>query len=51
MRWSGNTRVTALYTIPPAILILVVMRYGPDNAKGIRHDEEEQDEAVAEAPG
>jgi len=34
--WAGFFSVTALYTLPPAVLILIVMRYGPDNAKGIR---------------
>ncbi|MCR9196668.1 MAG: MFS transporter, partial [Hyphomonas sp.] len=37
--WAGFFSVTALYTLPPAILILIVMRYGPDNAKGIRPDD------------
>ncbi|GAB5457059.1 MAG: MFS transporter [Henriciella sp.] len=36
--WAGFFSITALYTIPPMVLILIVMRYGPDNAKGIRSD-------------
>ncbi|RIJ24510.1 MFS transporter [Henriciella barbarensis] len=39
--WAGFFTVTALYTIPPVLLILFVMRYGPDRAKGIRIDEPE----------
>lgn len=37
--WAGFFSVTALYTLPPMALIFVVMRYGPDNARGIRRSE------------
>ncbi len=37
--WAGFFTVTALYTLPPMALILIVMRYGPDNAKGIRQSD------------
>lgn len=47
--WAGFFTVTALYTIPPAILILIVMRYGPDNAKGIREQQAEDEEEPAAA--
>ena len=33
--WVGFFSVTSLYTVPPMILILILMRYGPDNAKGL----------------
>ena len=33
--WAGFFTVTALYVIVPSILILFVMKYGPDQAKGI----------------
>ncbi|MEL6258669.1 MAG: MFS transporter [Pseudomonadota bacterium] len=32
--WFGFFSITALYTIPPMVLILVVMRYGPEKARG-----------------
>lgn len=37
--WAGFFTVTALYTLPPIALIIFIMRYGPDRAKGIRKDE------------
>ena len=51
--WAGFFTVTALYTIPPVLLILFVMRYGPDRAKGIRIDEPEDlpDEGVPNEKG
>jgi PAT family beta-lactamase induction signal transducer AmpG len=33
--WVGFFSITSLYTIPPMILILILMRYGPENTKGI----------------
>ena len=39
--WAGFFTVTALYTLPPIALIIFIMRYGPDRAKGIRKDEPE----------
>jgi PAT family beta-lactamase induction signal transducer AmpG len=36
--WVGFFTVTALYTLLPMALILLVMRYGPDNARGLRPD-------------
>lgn len=36
--WAGFFSVTALYTLPPMVIILIVMRYGPEHAKGIRLD-------------
>ncbi|MEM1086224.1 MAG: MFS transporter [Pseudomonadota bacterium] len=32
--WAGFFTVTALYVIPPMILILILMRYGPEEALG-----------------
>ncbi|WP_300394736.1 MFS transporter [Henriciella sp.] len=39
--WAGFFTVTALYTLPPIALIIFIMKYGPDRAKGIRIDEPE----------
>ncbi|WP_084421215.1 AmpG family muropeptide MFS transporter [Henriciella litoralis] len=36
--WAGFFTVTALYTLPPIALIVFVMKYGPDRARGIRID-------------
>lgn len=33
--WAGFYLVTALFALPSALLILIIMRYGPDHAKGI----------------
>lgn len=52
--WAGFFTVTALYTLPPIALIIFIMKYGPDRAKGIRIDEPEQlrgeDAPAAESP-
>jgi PAT family beta-lactamase induction signal transducer AmpG len=33
--WAGFYVVTALFAVPSALLILVLVRYGPDHARGI----------------
>ncbi len=45
--WAGFFTVTAMYTIVPMALIVFLMRYGPDPAKGIQAEAPE----VAEASG
>ncbi|MEM9053802.1 MAG: MFS transporter [Pseudomonadota bacterium] len=32
--WAGFFTVTAFYVIPPMLIILFIMRYGPDSVKG-----------------
>ena len=52
--WAGFFTVTALYTLPPIALIIFIMKYGPDRAKGIRIDESDdlhgEDAPAAESP-
>ncbi|MEM5516136.1 MFS transporter [Henriciella sp. AS95] len=48
--WAGFFTVTALYTLPPIALILFVMKYGPDRAKGIRIEGDEVDSDAVPAP-
>ena len=52
--WAGFFTVTALYTLPPIALIIFIMKYGPDRAKGIRTDEDVErhgeDAPAAESP-
>lgn len=41
--WAGFFSVTALYTIPPAILIIFIMIFGSDRAKGNYVEEDDED--------